>query len=167
MEDHIAPQSDSVSFKVGMPLEEKIQSARCFWHLVARDAITGEIVWEEEKENLIVTVGKGLILDRVFGLSAVAAIAGMAIGTNATAAAVGDTTITGAVYQAFDATPVRSSLTVTATTTFGTGTGNITINEVGLLTASGGTLLNHLAPVGPFTKTSAVTLAVSVQVVQA
>ena len=79
---------------------------------------------------------------------------------------MGDTTITGAVYQAFDSTPVRSSLTVTAVTTYGTGTANINIQEAGLLTASGGVLFNRLAPVLSFTKTTAMSLAVTTTITQ-
>lgn len=117
--------------------------------------------------NLITTVGKQLVLDRLFGLSAAVALAGTAVGTSATAAAVGDTAITGAVYQAFDSTPTRSSLTVTAVTTYGTATANINIQEAGLLTASGGVLFNRLAPVLSFTKTTAMSLAITTTVTQA
>ena len=117
--------------------------------------------------NLITTVGKQTILDRLFGLSAAVAISGTAVGTSATAAAVGDTAITGAVYQAFDSTPTRSALVVTALTTFGTGTANINIQESGLLSASGGVLLNRLAPVLSFTKTTAMSLAITTTITQA
>ncbi len=119
------------------------------------------------QQNLITTVGKQLVLDRLFGLGGAIALAGTAVGTSATAAAVGDTAITGAVYQVFDSTPVRSSLTVTAVTTYGTGTANINIQEAGLLTASGGVLFNRLAPVLSFTKTTAMSLAVTTTITQA
>lgn len=149
------------------------------WHLAAyegdveweQDAdgiwrIANPLVWEQHKTNLITTVGKGLALDRLFGLSSAVALSGTAVGTSATAAAVGDTALTGAVYQAFDATPTRSSLTVTAATTYGTGAANITIAEAGLMTASAGVLFNRLAPIGPFTKTSAVSLRIQTTITQ-
>ena len=136
------------------------------WMFETFDA-KGELVESFTKENLITTVGKGLSLDRLFGLSSAIAIAGMAVGTSATAAAVGDTAITAAVYKAFDSTPTRSSLTVTGFTTFSTSEANINIQEAGLLTASGGVLFNRLAPVGPFNKTSAVSLKITVQITQA
>lgn len=117
--------------------------------------------------NLITNNGKGLVLDRLFGLSGAVALTGMAIGTSNTAAAVGDTAITGAQFKAFDATPTRASLTVTARSTYGTAEGNINIQEIGLLTAAGGVLFNRIAPVGPFNKTSAVSIQITVTITQA
>jgi hypothetical protein len=131
------------------------------------DRILNPIVAQWSQKNLITTVGKQLVLDRLFGLSAAVAVSGTAVGTSATAAAVGDTTITGAVYQAFDSTPTRSALIVTAVTTYATGTANINIQEAGLLTASGGVLLNRLAPVLSFTKTTSISLAVTTTIQQA
>lgn len=114
-------------------------------------------------ENLVVTVGKQLTLDRLFGLSSAAALARIGVGTSSTAAALGDTALTGAVYVAFDSTPTRSGSTVTAISTFGTGTANISWNELGLDQGSA-TLFSRLAPIGPFNKTSAVSIVVQVQV---
>lgn len=118
------------------------------------------------RENLITTVGKQLILDRIFGLSAVIAIAGTAVGTSATAAAIGDTAITGAVYKNFASTPTRASLVVTALTSYTTAEANINIQEAGLLTAAAGTLLNRVAPFLSFTKTSAVALDITTTLTQ-
>ncbi len=115
-------------------------------------------------ENLIVTVGKQMIMDRLYGLSSVGAMTRTGVGTSNTAAAVGNTTLTGAVFVAFDATATRSSLTVTSITTFGTGTANITWAELAL--DNGTTMLNRIAPIGPFTKTSAVSIVVTVAVTQ-
>lgn len=125
------------------------------------------VVASGSRTNLITTVGKGLILDRIFGLSSVIAIAGTAVGTSATAAAVGDTAITGAVYKAFAATPTRSGLTVTATTSYLTTEANINIQEAGLLTAAAGLLLNRVAPFASFTKTTSFALDVTTAVTQA
>jgi hypothetical protein len=122
-------------------------------------------VWSQE--NLILTVGKQLIMDRLFALSASVAVSGTAVGTSNTAAAIGDTTLTGTVYQAFDSTPTRSGLVVTAVTTYATGTANINIQEAALQSASGGPLLNRLAPVLSFTKTSAMSLGVTTTITQA
>lgn len=128
--------------------------------------VTTPVLFQATRRNLITTVGKQLILDRIFGLSSVIAIAGTAVGTSNTAAAVGDTAITGSVYKAFASTPVRSSLTVTALTSYTTGEANISIQEAGLLTASGGTLLNRVAPFLSFTKTSAVALDLTTTLTQ-
>lgn len=118
-----------------------------------------------EGDNLIVTVGKQMIMDRLFGLSAVGAMSRTGVGTSATAAAVGNTSLTGGVFVAYDATPTRSSLTVTTVTTFGTGTANINWQELGM--DNGTTMLNRIAPIGPFNKTSAVSIVVTVTITQA
>lgn len=142
-----------------------IKGAKGVWTFEALDE-NGNVVESFTKENLITNNGKGLTLDRLFGLGGAVSITGMAVGTSATAANVGDTAITGAVFKAFDSTPTRSSLTVTAQTTYNTSEANINIQEVGLLTASGGILFNRLAPVGPFNKTTAVSLRITVQITQ-
>lgn len=128
--------------------------------------VLNEIVAQWSQFNLITTAGKGQSLDRLFGLSSATALVGTAVGTSSTAPTVGDTTITGAVYQAFDATPVRSALVVTALTTYGTATANINIQEAGLLTGSGLVLFNRLAPVLSFTKTTSISLAVTTTITQ-
>jgi hypothetical protein len=126
----------------------------------------GNLVESFMKENLITTAGKGQTLDRLFGLGAAVALTGMSVGTSGTAAAVGDTAITTPTFKVFDALPVRAGLVVTASTTYATTEANITIQEVGLLTASGSVLYNRLAPIGPFTKSTAVSLKVTVQLTQ-
>lgn len=118
-----------------------------------------------EGKNLVTTVGKGLIMDRLYGLSAVGAMTRLGVGTSNTAAAVGNTTLTGGVFVAFDSTPIRSSLTVTSQATFGTGTANITWAEMGSDNST--TLLSRIAPIGPFTKTSAVSIIVIYALTQA
>jgi hypothetical protein len=129
--------------------------------------VLNPVVWHEAKRNLITTVGKQLSLDRLYGLGGAVALAGTGVGTSSTAAAVGDTALTGAVYKAFDALPTRTGLVVTSNTTYGTAEANITIAEAGLLTTSGGVLFNRLAPIGPFAKSTAVSLRIQVQVTQA
>lgn len=122
----------------------------------------GAPTWEGD--NLIVTVGKQMIMDRLFGLSAVGAMTRIGVGTSNTAAAVGDTSLTGGVFVVYDSTPTRSSLTVTCVSTFGTGTANIVWAELGMDNST--TLLNRIAPIGPFTKTSAVSIIVTVTITQ-
>ena len=126
----------------------------------------GPLVARHVQDNLIVTTGKQLALDRAFGLGGAVALTGMAVGTSSTAAAVGDTAITGAVFKVFDSTPTRSGLTVTAITTYGTAEANIAIREVGLLTASGGVLFNRIVT-SAITKDSALSLRVTVQITAA
>lgn len=160
----------------GLILSDNLSEALGIWTFTAYDGdirrdrrgrILNRVMRQFEQRNLITTAGKQHVLDRLFGLSSAITLAGMAVGTSATAAAVGDTAITGAVYKVFDATPTRTSLTVAAVTTYNTGEANISIQEVGLLTASAGILFNRLAPVLSFTKTSSMSLTVTCTVSQA
>lgn len=127
--------------------------------------ITNRLVETIEGDNLVVTVGKQMILDRLFGLSGVGAMTRIGVGTSNTAAAVGNTSLTAGVFKVYDATPTRSSLTVTCITTFGTSEANIVWAELGM--DNGTTLLNRIAPIGPFTKTTAVSIVVTVTLTQA
>lgn len=122
--------------------------------------------------NLVVNTGKTLILQRLFGLPAgnvPAAIAGVGIGTDSTAPAVGQTklnpVVAGSVYiQAPDAGTSISGLTCNIQATIGTGNGNFTIAEAGLLngTINGTSILLDRVAISPaFTKSSSITLVVS------
>lgn len=126
--------------------------------------IVNRKVDEIEGDNLVVTVGKQMILDRLFGLSAVGAMTRIGVGTSATAANATDTALTGATFVAYDSTPTRSSTTVTCVSTFGTATANINWQELGM--DNGTTLLNRIAPIGPFNKTTAVSIVTTVTLTQ-
>ncbi len=128
--------------------------------------VLNPVVWTQTRTNLIVNTGKQLMLDRLFGLSSAVSLSGTAVGTSSTAAAAGDTALTSPAYKAFASTPTRSGLVVTAITSYTTSEANINIQEAGLLTASGGVLYNRLAPIGPFNKTTAVSLDVTIQITQ-
>jgi hypothetical protein len=123
-----------------------------------------------EGDNLVVTNGKQLLLDMLFGLASATKVNSMGVGATATAAVVGDTQIGSTpTILAFDALPTRSSLVVTCITTFATGQANISWNELGMFngTTNGTSVMfNHIAPIGPFAKTSAVSIVVTVQVTQ-
>jgi hypothetical protein len=127
--------------------------------------ILNELQETIEGYNLITTVGKTMMLDRLFGLSAVGAMTRIGVGTSSTAAAVGNTSLTGSFFKAYDSTPTRASSVVTCVTTFGTGDGNLEWNELGM--DNGTTLLNRIAPIGPFNKTVAVSIVVTVTITQA
>lgn len=122
----------------------------------------------------IVTNGKGLTLDRLFNLSSAVAITSMGVGTDSTAFAVGQTqlnpSVSGSVLlQNLDAGTSRASLTVTCQSTFGTGVANFAWNEIGLFngnTNGTSTMFDRIAPIGPFTKTSAVSIVAIMQITQ-
>lgn len=128
--------------------------------------VLNRVAWQLSATNIIVTSGKQLMLDRLFNLGGAVPISGLAVGTNSGAASLADTIITNPAYKAFASTPTRSGQVVTAVTSYTTAEANINIQEAGLMTASGGILFNRLAPIGPFNKTSAVALDVTVQITQ-
>lgn len=136
--------------------------------------ITNELVYESPKvKNLIVNNGKNLALDRLFGLSAAVAITSVGVGTDSTAASVTQTqlnpTVTGSVLlQTADAGTARASQTVTIASTFGTGVANFTWNEAGLFNGNtnGTSTMFNRTVIGPFTKTSSVSIVYQVQITQ-
>jgi hypothetical protein len=145
-------------------MEDTLPGLHAHWRLDILDGDDGPIIETLEGDNLIVTVGKQMILDRLFGLSGVGAMTRIGVGTNNAAADVANTGLTGGVFKAYDSTPTRAAQTVTCVATFGTGDANIIWAELGM--DNGTTLLNRIAPIGPFTKTAAVAIVVTVTVTQ-
>ena len=101
----------------------------------------GNVKDSRELKNLVVTAGLGYIASRMKEATATA-MSHMAIGTDNTAAAAGDTTLgTEAARQALTSTTVSSN-TVEYVASFAAGTGTGAITEAGVLNAaSGGTML--------------------------
>lgn len=137
--------------------------------------ITNRLLWRLDGENLVTTNGKGLLLDRLFALGTPPTqVNSMGVGTDATSAAAGQVqlnpSVAGSVLiQAFDALPTRAGTVVTAVSTFATGTANFQWQELGMFngTTNGTSIIfNRIAPVGPFTKSSAVSIVVTVQLTQ-
>lgn len=163
-----------------IPLRQRLWNAfaNARWkllHIPASHYYWGKVlnkkVGEWQGSNLIVTIGKQMALDRLFGLSSIAALSHMGVGTDSTAAAVGNTklnpSVSGSVsFLAYDATPIRTSLTVAAIRTWDTATGNFSWNELGLANSAtnDGTHLFNRIIVGPFAKSSAVSIIVTVSI---
>ncbi|MDB5165728.1 MAG: hypothetical protein JWM00_618 [Candidatus Saccharibacteria bacterium] len=124
-------------------------------------------------KNMIVTNGKNLTLDRLFGLASAVAITSVGVGTDSTAAAIGQTqlnpSVSGTVLiQTADAGTARSGQVVTITSTFGTGVANFSWNEAGLFngnTNGTSTMFNRVV-IGPFAKSSAVSIVYQTTVTQ-
>lgn len=64
------------------------------WHVIFTDINTGEVVHEEEKDNLVVDTGRADILNLIFGLSASSVMIAGGVGASATAADYTDTRLT-------------------------------------------------------------------------
>jgi hypothetical protein len=108
--------------------------------------------WSSEKKvrNLVTTVGKALVAGRINGSGAPAAATFIAVGTGATAAAAGDTTLQTETATSGLSRVAGTASLVTTTTTNDTAqltttfsvTGTVAVTESGVLNASSsGTLL--------------------------
>ena len=101
----------------------------------------GQIKEEREFTNLVVTVGKNFVASRMVGTSS-AIMSHMAIGSNSTAAAAGDTTLGTELGRVALTAGTASANVATYTATFPAGTGTGAVVEAGILNAaSAGTLL--------------------------
>lgn len=101
----------------------------------------GQVKEEREFKNLVVTVGKNYVASRMVGTAA-NVMSHMAIGSNSTAAAAGDTALGTELGRVALAGSVASANVVTYTATFPAGTGTGAVVEAGILNASSaGTLL--------------------------
>jgi hypothetical protein len=113
--------------------------------IILRDTVTGEIKLDRLEKNLVVGTGKTFICSRMAGAGD-AVMSHMAVGTDATTAANGDTTLVAEVARVAltvsGGTP--SSNTVQYSATFGAGVGTGALQEAGILNAaSGGTMLSR------------------------
>lgn len=101
----------------------------------------GAIKETREIPNLVVTTGKGFIASRMVGTSA-AVMSHMAVGTNSTAPAAGDTTLGAEVGRVALTSGTSSGAVATYVATFGAGTGTGALTEAGIFNASSaGTML--------------------------
>ena len=102
-------------------------------------AINDKVV--QEVPNLVVTAGKGYVASRMKDTS-LGAMSHMAIGTNSTAAASGNTALGSEADRNSLTSTVVSGVTVTYIATFSAGEGTGAITEAALLNASSaGTML--------------------------
>lgn len=101
----------------------------------------GKVKEEHDFKNLVVTVGKNFVASRMVGTTA-NIMSHMAIGSNSTAAAAGDTALGTELGRVTLASGTSSANVVTYTASFPAGTGTGAVVEAGILNAaSGGTLL--------------------------
>ena len=92
-------------------------------------------------DNLVVTAGKVFVASRMKDATATA-MSHMAVGTNSTAAAAGDTALGSESARVALTSTTASSNTIIYVATFPAGTGTAALTEAGILNASsGGTML--------------------------
>ena len=106
--------------------------------------LNGEVV--REIDNLVVTTGKGFVAASMLKTTSnsPAAMTHMAIGSNTTDPAAGDTTLGTELGRVTLTSAEVSGAVVTYIATFPAGTGTGAVVEAGILNAgSGGTLLCH------------------------
>jgi len=126
--------------------------------------ITNKVAYKSPiYKNMIVTNGKNLTLDRLFNLSGAVGITSVGVGDSATAVTLAQTGLIGTtnvLLQTADAGTARLNQVVTIQSTFGTGVANFTWNEAGLFngnTNNTSVMFNRVI-IGPFAKTSAVSI---------
>lgn len=133
---------------------------------------TNPIVFESPVvKNIIVVNGKNLAMDRLFGLGADAAIGHIGVGNGVTAPVDTQTALVGAsvLIKVADAGTSRTNQTVTIKATFATGEANFTWEEAGLFngTVNASSRMFNRVKIGPFAKTTAVSIVYTTTVTQA
>ncbi len=104
---------------------------------------SGVLVGREETQNLILTAGKNMIADRLLASPTLAVATHMGVGTSGTAAAAGDTTITGETRVALTS-KTRATNVVTYVGDWAAGSATGTLQEAGLWdAASSGNLVGR------------------------
>lgn len=102
----------------------------------------GEKKYDEVVPNLVVTTGKNWIASRMYDTSIPDDMSHMAVGTNNTAAAAGNTTLNTETARVALTSTTVSTNTTQYVATFGAGTGTGALVEAGILNASSsGTML--------------------------
>lgn len=102
-------------------------------------AINGEVV--QEIPNLVVTAGKGYVASRMKDTTD-GAMSHMAVGTDSTAAAAGDTALGAESGRVALTSSTVSANVITYVSTFPAGTATAALTEAAILNASsGGTML--------------------------
>lgn len=120
----------------------------------------GAVKDTRERKNLILTVGRNMISDRLLASPTLGVPTHMGVGTSGTAAAVGDTTITGETRVALTS-KTRSTNVVTFVGDWAAGSATGTLQECGLWDASSAGNLVGRATFTSITKGASDTLKIT------
>jgi hypothetical protein len=127
--------------------------------VVVTDATTGRELSRQSTHNAVVTAGRNLIRDLLYGASS-AQITHFALGTNNTAVVATDTALGSEVFRDTLTSRVADEATLTVKYYLASGSANgNTLKEAGLLTAlSGGTLYARSVLASEIVKTSSIAI---------
>lgn len=114
-----------------------------------------------EVDNLVVTVGKSVVADRMKAAPALAAMTHMATGTGATAPAVGDAALAAENGRVGLAATNVAGAVITYTATFGPGASTGTLAEAGIFNATPGGQMLARTTFAPIPKNAGDTLSVT------
>lgn len=120
----------------------------------------GRLKAREETTNLVLTAGKNMIADRLLASPTLGVPTHMGVGTSGTAAAAGDTTITGDVRVALTS-KTRATNVVTFVGDWAAGVATATLQEVGLWDAASAGVLDGRATFSSIVKGASDTLKVT------
>lgn len=141
MADEKASASDKIEIALGRGsrMDDGVR-LRGHIHAVLRDPL-GDVKQIEEVDNLITTVGRNAIVERLDSSPSTGVPTHMAIGTGATAAAAGDTTLQTELDRNALTSNTSSANVLTMVGDWAAGDGTGAITEAGVLNAaSTGTL---------------------------
>lgn len=102
---------------------------------IVKTNIDNEVTQTLEIPNLVVTAGKGYIASRFGSSTPPAIMSNMAIGSDLTTAAIGQTALIAELGRVALTNTVVTGATVTYTATFGTGVGTGEVREAAILNA--------------------------------
>lgn len=148
-----------------MNVDDQIKKVKGTCTLIIRDAKTGEIKSKDVIQNTFVTVGKNSIAAKLRGADGKGVITYCALGTDATAPDLSDTTLGTEIERKLVSVRSSSGNVATFQTFFTTSEANGSLREAGLFgddatdTVDTGTLFSKLAI--NRTKTSSDTLTLS------
>jgi len=119
-----------------------------------------EVIEQRDVSNLVVTVGKQHIAERMISDSETK-MSYMAVGSGQTVAAIGNTALGSELGRAVLISSIRSGTNVTYTAIFDLSTGNGDISEAAILSASSGGTMLCRTTFPTITKDNTETIAIS------